>query len=72
MDDILPTYESATEKTPWKFVAPYLSSNDLCSAALVCRKWHDAFAPQLWGSPTSYFPHRSYPLLLRGKRPGSL
>lgn len=39
MDDLLPSYESATKKEPWELVARYLTSDDLCACALVCQKW---------------------------------
>lgn len=55
MDDLLPSYASAVEQNPWALVARYLPSDDLCSAALVCRKWHEVFTPNLWGSPASHF-----------------
>jgi hypothetical protein len=55
MDDLLPSYESVIAKSPWELIAPYLYSSDLCSAALVCQKWHKVFTPQLWGNPASHF-----------------
>ncbi|KAF2132162.1 hypothetical protein P153DRAFT_394327 [Dothidotthia symphoricarpi CBS 119687] len=55
MDDALPSYESAIQRDPWVFIAPYLSAEALCAAALVCRKWHAIFTPQLWGNPSSHF-----------------
>ncbi|KAG9189496.1 hypothetical protein G6011_06364 [Alternaria panax] len=55
MDDLLPSYESVVRRDPWVLVAPYLPSQDLCSAALVCRQWHQTFTPNLWGSPASHF-----------------
>jgi hypothetical protein len=55
MDDLLPSYESAIERDPWRYVARYLPSETLCSAALVCRKWHEIMTPQLWGKPASHF-----------------
>jgi hypothetical protein len=55
MDDLLPSYESAIRTSPWTLIAPYLPSDDICAAALVCRKWHKIFTPQLWGSPASHF-----------------
>ncbi|KAH7402638.1 hypothetical protein BKA66DRAFT_404463 [Pyrenochaeta sp. MPI-SDFR-AT-0127] len=71
MDDLLPSYESAIQQDPWTFVARYLSSEDLCSAALVCRKWHETFTPNLWGSPASHFGVQNdtvYVALTRFKR----
>jgi hypothetical protein len=55
MDDLLPSYETAIHQDPWELVARYLSSDNLCAAALVCRKWHQIMTPQLWGSPASHF-----------------
>jgi hypothetical protein len=55
MDDLLPSYETAINQDPWALVAPYLSSESLCSAALVCRRWHQIMTPQLWGDPASHF-----------------
>lgn len=55
MDDALPSYETAITKDHWKIVAGYIPSRDLCNAALVCQKWHEIFAPQLWGNPASHF-----------------
>ncbi|OAL56728.1 hypothetical protein IQ07DRAFT_674877 [Pyrenochaeta sp. DS3sAY3a] len=71
MDDLLPSYESAVQQDPWIFVARYLPSEDLCSAALVCRKWHETFTPHLWGSPASHFGVQNdtvYVALTRFKR----
>jgi len=55
MDDLLPSYESAINQNPWALVARYLPSESLCSAALVCRAWHEVMTPQLWGNPASHF-----------------
>ncbi|KAH4229152.1 hypothetical protein HBI06_092950 [Parastagonospora nodorum] len=55
MDDLLPSYENATNQDPWELVVQYLSSESLCAAALVCRRWHQIMAPQLWGNPASHF-----------------
>ncbi|KAF9699231.1 hypothetical protein EKO04_002966 [Ascochyta lentis] len=55
MDDLLPSYESAMDQDPWTLIAPYLPSDDICSAALVCKRWHEIFTPHLWGSPASHF-----------------
>ncbi|PSN63181.1 hypothetical protein BS50DRAFT_623982 [Corynespora cassiicola Philippines] len=55
MDDSLPSYESVIEQNPWELIAHYLPSDDLCSAALVCQKWHEIFTPRLWGNPASHF-----------------
>ncbi|KAF2632609.1 hypothetical protein BU25DRAFT_330335 [Macroventuria anomochaeta] len=55
MDDLLPSYESAIQQDPWTLIAPYLPSDAICAAALVCKKWHEIFTPHLWGSPASHF-----------------
>ncbi|KAF2856779.1 hypothetical protein T440DRAFT_383210 [Plenodomus tracheiphilus IPT5] len=71
MDDLLPSYESVMERDPWKHIARYLPSEGLCSAALVCHKWHKIFAPHLWGSPASHFGVQNdtvYTALTRFKR----
>ncbi|KAF2876944.1 hypothetical protein BDV95DRAFT_481241 [Massariosphaeria phaeospora] len=71
MDDLLPSYESAIRQDPWEYVAPCLRSDDLCSAALVCRKWHETFTPLLWGNPASHFGVQNdtvYVALTRFKR----
>ncbi|KAF2741248.1 hypothetical protein EJ04DRAFT_507092 [Polyplosphaeria fusca] len=71
MDDLLPSYESVTHQNPWELVAPHLASKDLCSAALVCQKWHQVFTPQLWGNPASHFGVQNdtvYVALTRFKR----
>ncbi|OCL11780.1 hypothetical protein AOQ84DRAFT_313335 [Glonium stellatum] len=71
MDDALPSYETAITKDHWKIVARYIPSRDLCNAALVCQKWHEIFAPQLWGNPASHFGAQNdtvYVALVRFKR----
>ncbi|KAF2709797.1 RNI-like protein [Pleomassaria siparia CBS 279.74] len=71
MDDLLPSYESVIAQNPWELVAPYLQSYDLCSAALVCQRWHAIFTPQLWGNPASHFGVQNdtvYVALTRFKR----
>ncbi|KAH6620069.1 hypothetical protein C7974DRAFT_225759 [Boeremia exigua] len=55
MDDLLPSYESAVQQNPFTLIAPYLSSDSICAAALVSKKWHKIFTPHLWGSPASHF-----------------
>jgi len=55
MNDLLPSYESVMDRNPWKFTAEYLPVQDLCSAVVVCRKWHTTFTPWLWGNPASHF-----------------
>ncbi|KAH7126852.1 hypothetical protein B0J11DRAFT_287741 [Dendryphion nanum] len=71
MDDLLPSYDSVTRRSPWELVAPYLTSDDLCATALVCQKWHEIFTPQLWGNPASHFGTQNdtvYVALTRFKR----
>ncbi|CAI6336001.1 unnamed protein product [Periconia digitata] len=71
MDDLLPSYESAIEQNPWELVAPYLNSQSLCTASLVCQKWHEVFTPHLWGAPASHFGVQNdtvYVALTRFKR----
>lgn len=55
MEAAPPSYESATIVDYWDIIARYMPSGDLCSAALVCSRWHATFAPHLWGNPTSHF-----------------
>ncbi|PKX94599.1 leucine rich repeat protein [Aspergillus novofumigatus IBT 16806] len=55
MDIVPPSYRSATARDAWSIIAHYIPSSDLCSAALVCRKWHGLFMPFLWGDPASHF-----------------
>lgn len=55
MEDVPPSYESAVNRDIWQIIAPWILSSDLCSASLVCRKWHSLFAPFLWGDPASHF-----------------
>ena len=55
MEDVPPSYESAVNRNAWNIIAPWIPSSDLCSASLVCRKWHTIFAPFLWGNPASHF-----------------
>ncbi|KAF1938648.1 hypothetical protein EJ02DRAFT_457704 [Clathrospora elynae] len=71
MDDLLPSYESVMRRDPWILVAPYLPSETLCSAVLVCQKWHATFTPNLWGNPASHFGVQNdtvYVALTRFKR----
>ncbi|KAH8696852.1 hypothetical protein GQ44DRAFT_666124 [Phaeosphaeriaceae sp. PMI808] len=71
MDDLLPSYENAIHQDPWVLIAPYLPSDSLCPAALVCRKWHQIMTPQLWGNPASHFGAQNdtvYVALTRFKR----
>lgn len=51
----LPSYIDATSQDHWKLIAPYIPSDNLCSASLACSRWHEIFAPQLWGNPASHF-----------------
>lgn len=55
MEAAPPSYDEATLVDYWDLIARYLPSNDLCSAALVCSRWHSTFAPHLWGNPASHF-----------------
>lgn len=55
MEDVPPSYELATTRNHWTFIAPYIQSSDLCSASRVCRAWHTIFEPFLWGNPASHF-----------------
>ncbi|KAL8916409.1 MAG: hypothetical protein Q9172_006320 [Xanthocarpia lactea] len=56
MDDIPPSYEAATQHDYWTIIAEYLrSSDDLCAASRVCKKWHRIYTPLLWGNPASHF-----------------
>ncbi|CAK3904958.1 Pyranose dehydrogenase 1 [Lecanosticta acicola] len=50
-----PSYEASTAIDVWEIVAEYLSSRDLCAAALCCSRWHATFVPFLWGNPASHF-----------------
>jgi len=71
MEAAPPTYEKATLVDYWDIIARYVPSKDLCSAALVCHKWHTTFAPHLWGNPASHFGienDRVYVALTRFKR----
>lgn len=71
MEAAPPSYEKATLTDHWDIVARYVPSNDLCSAALVCSRWHSVFAPHLWGNPASHFGienDRVYVALTRFKR----
>lgn len=55
MEAAPPSYEKATLVDYWDIIARYIPSSDLCSAALVCSRWHAIFAPHLWGNPASHF-----------------
>lgn len=55
MEAAPPSYEKATLVDIWDIVAHYIPPGDLCSAALVCKRWHSACAPHLWGNPASFF-----------------
>ncbi|KAL9044735.1 MAG: hypothetical protein Q9214_002145 [Letrouitia sp. 1 TL-2023] len=56
MDDVPPSYESATRRDHWVIIARYIrSSDDLCAASRVCARWHQIFSPLLWGNPASHF-----------------
>lgn len=71
MENIPPSYETATARNPWQLVAPYIPSTDLCALNRVNRKLHKVFAPYLWGNPASHFGtenDRVYVALTRFKR----
>ncbi|WPG98812.1 Hypothetical protein R9X50_00160900 [Acrodontium crateriforme] len=71
MEAAPPTYEKATVVDHLDLIARYIPSSDLCSAALVCSKWHATFAPHIWGNPASHFGienDRVYVALTRFKR----
>ena len=71
MEAAPPSYEKATLVDYWDIIARYIPSSDLCSAALVCSRWHSTFAPHLWGNPASHFGienDRVYVALTRFKR----
>ncbi|MCJ1356217.1 MAG: hypothetical protein MMC33_006211 [Icmadophila ericetorum] len=71
METIPPSYEEATTQDYWKIIAQYIKSSDLCAASLVSRRWHQIFAPYLWGNPASHFGtenDRVYVALTRFKR----
>lgn len=56
MEDIPPSYEAATTRDHWRFVAPYIEEPlDLCSVSRVSKAFHDLFVPFLWGNPSSHF-----------------
>ena len=52
---IPPSYEEANTRDYWSIIAQYIKSADLCAASLVSRRWHQIFAPCLWGNPASHF-----------------
>ncbi|KAI4219922.1 MAG: hypothetical protein L6R36_007983 [Xanthoria steineri] len=72
MDDIPPSYEAATQHDYWTIIADYIhSSDDLCAASRVCKRWHQIYSPLLWGNPASHFGtenDRVYVALTRFKR----
>ena len=55
MEAAPPSYASATLIDIWDIIARYIPSQDLCSASLVCSRWHATFAPHIWGNPASHF-----------------
>lgn len=56
MNDIPPSYEAAVQRDYWIIIAEYLhSSDDLCAASRVCKRWHQIYSPLLWGNPASHF-----------------
>ncbi|KAE9371739.1 RNI-like protein [Stipitochalara longipes BDJ] len=66
-----PSYQAAAYRRLWIIIAPYVQLSDLYAACLVCRQWHQVFAPLLWGAPASRFGNDSnsvYLSLTRFKR----
>ncbi|KAI9879090.1 MAG: hypothetical protein M1830_009609 [Pleopsidium flavum] len=55
MEDVPPSYETATTRDYWAIIARYITSSDLCAASLVSRRWCEIFTPRLWGNPASHF-----------------
>ncbi|KAI4260011.1 MAG: hypothetical protein LQ352_000507 [Teloschistes flavicans] len=72
MDDTPPSYEAAIRRDHWSIIAEYVrSSDDLCAASRVCKRWHQIYTPLLWGNPASHFGtenDRVYVALTRFKR----
>jgi hypothetical protein len=71
MDEIPPSYLQATTRDHWSIISSFVRSQDLCSAALVCRQWNRIFIPHLWGNPASHFGTENdavYVALVRFKR----
>lgn len=71
MEAAPPDYQTATLVDIWDVVARYIPSSDLCSAALVCSRWHATFIPHIWGNPAAHFGienDRVYVALTRFKR----
>lgn len=53
MDDALPSYTDATRRDVFEIViAGYLQVEELCSVAMVCKRWNGVVCRRLWGSPT--------------------
>ena len=71
MESTPPSYLQATTRDHWSIISSFVRSQDLCSAALVCRAWNWTFTPQLWGNPASHFGTENdavYVALVRFKR----
>lgn len=71
MEAAPPSYEKATLINHWAVIAEHIPSSDLCSASLVCSRWHATFVPHIWGNPASHFGienDRVYVALTRFKR----
>jgi len=71
MENIPPSYEVAIARNPWRIIAPYIPSAELCALNRVNRRLHQVFAPCLWGNPASHFGtenDRVYVALTRFKR----
>lgn len=71
MESAPPSYETATLIDVWDIIARYLNSRELCTAALVCTRWHTTVSPYIWGNPASHFGIQNdavYVALTRFKR----
>jgi hypothetical protein len=55
MEDAPPNYQLSNTRDHWSIIARYIHSEDLCSAALVSKRWHELVVPRLWGNPASHF-----------------
>ncbi|KAL9107430.1 MAG: hypothetical protein Q9187_008429 [Circinaria calcarea] len=66
-----PSYDEAITRDHWSIIARYIDGPGLCEASLVSKRWHQIFAPHLWGNPASHFGtenDRVYVALTRFKR----
>lgn len=62
-DDVLPTYEVATNRDPPTLIAPYVGRGDLFSASLVNRRWRNAFMKEIWERPDQLWELGDRPVL---------